>query len=204
MRIVLALAALAPLAVAQTAMAAEERPFDGPYAGVVIGYDHVTADVSGTKTSRDGLAYGGLVGYDRDLGPAVVGAEIELDGDTTHYTGTNLAYPGDSAHIKAGRDLYVGARAGYKVAPNILLYAKGGYTNARLSGTYNDGEGDIVNAATDIGGYRLGGGIQVQYGKIGVRVEYRYSDYGDVNYGPIDTGRVARRQQIGFTALTKF
>ncbi len=202
MRIALVLAALAPLAAAQTATAAEDRTFDGPYAGVLLGYDHFTAKIDDAKESRDGFTYGGLVGYDRDFGPAVAGAEFEVDGNTTHYHDTDILNAKDSVYLKAGRDLYVGGRAGYKIAPNVLLYAKGGYTNARLSAKYNDGAGDLVRYSTNLDGYLVGGGVQVQYGRIGVRVEYRYSDYGHVYTGPFDT--TVHRQQVAFTALTKF
>ena len=93
------------------------------------------------------------------------GVEGEVTGSTAKETDAGVT-------VKAGRDLYAGVRAGYVVAPNTLLYAKGGYTNARVIG-----ETANVRVADNLDGFRLGAGVERQFGRFYGKVEYRYSNY---------------------------
>ncbi len=150
----LALTTLATPAFAQEATS----PFTGPRAEIVAGWDHAGSYGAGTS----GFAYGGAIGYDAQVSSAVIGAEAEITGSTTEEDG-----------VSAGRDLYVGARLGYVVAPSTLIYAKGGYTNARVS-IDDDGE--------NFDGYRVGGGIEHNFGRFYGKLEYRYSNYNNLDF----------------------
>jgi outer membrane immunogenic protein len=150
----LALTTLATPAFAQEATST----FTGPRAEVVAGWDHVGSNGEGAS----GFAYGGALGYDAQIGRAVIGAEAELTGSTTEEDGAS-----------AGRDLYVGGRIGFVALPNTLVYAKGGLTNARVN---VDGLGSVN---TD--GYRFGGGIERNFGRFYGKVEYRYSRYEEID-----------------------
>lgn len=151
----LAISALALATVAAPAFAQNDAaPFSGPRAEAVVGVDHVGAYGYG----ETGLSYGGVVGYDLQRNNIVVGAEAELTGSTI-----------DDSGISAGRDIYAGARVGY-AAGSTLFYAKGGYTNARAS---------FAGTGENFDGYRVGGGVEHNFGRFYGKVEYRYSRYDD-------------------------
>ena len=158
--------------------------FDGPRVGVILGYDKLqpgngpNSDIDSNRKA-DGLLYGGDVGYDKDLGRVVIGAEAELTGSTGDVSNAPrsagaLGY----GRVKQGRDIYGGVRVGYKVSPDTLVYAKGGYTNGRLDLTANNGTvttGEHFN----LDGYRVGAGVEEKIGRTTyAKIEYRYSNYG--------------------------
>ena len=66
----LASAAFATPALAQN----DDHPFTGPRAEAIAGWDHVVDD-SDYGASRDGVTYGGALGYDVQLGKVVLGVE---------------------------------------------------------------------------------------------------------------------------------
>jgi outer membrane immunogenic protein len=139
---VAAFAAAAPAAAQDTAVA-EAATFTGPRIGLNIGF--ADEDIFGTEA----FTYGAEVGYDADLGGAVLGASVELqDSNDT------------------GRDLGVSARLGAKVGSSGLIYATGGYTNLKVF----DG--------LKLDGYRVGVGGELALGGTAfVKLEQRYSNY---------------------------
>lgn len=171
-------------ALAQTA-ADEGSTFTGPRVEAILGYDinkagsSVDDDVNEDNNhTTKGLLYGVGVGYDVDLGGAVIGAEAELT-DSTAKTGfDNGQFAGFGiGNVKANRDIYVGARVGAKVSPKVLLYAKGGYTNAKFDVRSSDGT-TTFRDDLDADGYRLGAGAEYAFSKnTFAKVEYRYSNY---------------------------
>jgi outer membrane immunogenic protein len=202
---VVRIALLATAALAATpALAQDESTFTGFYAGAIVGYDHVTITDGADSESKDGVVYGALLGYDYDLGSTVIGAEAEITGSSVKQTAEDLIVVGDDASIKAGRDLYVGLRVGFKATPRTLVYLKGGYTNARVSVQYDDHTGFAFNAADNLDGYRIGGGVEYSFGRIAVRGEYRYSGYGDYHYAGLNTDLSANRHQAVVTLVGKF
>lgn len=189
------LAALATPAMAQDSAS----NFDGFRIGVTGGYDAVQAgssvdsdnDIENNDQSMDGLVYGVNLGYDFDLGNAVVGLEGEYT-DSTAKTGFNNGdFEGFGfGQVDAGRDLYIGARVGAKVAPDLLLYAKGGYTNAKLNILDSDGTRE-TERDFKLDGWRAGAGVEYALNRnTFVNVEYRYSNYqnGKVEFGNGTTG----------------
>lgn len=163
----------------------EGSTFTGPRVEAILGYDinkagsSVDDDVNEDNNhTTKGLLYGVGVGYDVDLGGAVIGAEAELT-DSTAKTGfDNGQFAGFGiGNVKANRDIYVGARVGAKVSPNVLLYAKGGYTNAKFDVRSSDGT-TTFRDDLDADGYRLGAGAEYAFSKnTFAKVEYRYSNY---------------------------
>lgn len=170
-----ALAAFAPAA----AMAQDAGSWTGAHADVVAGWDQVKVQdgiAPGVDYSKDGVVYGGGLGYDYDTGSVVLGLDAELTGSTTKDCDTTLG-----VCLKAGRDIYAGGRVGVAVgdARDTLLYFKGGYTNARSTAETTVG-GSTVSASTDEDGYRVGAGVEHKFSDtMTAKVEYRYSDYGD-------------------------
>ena len=78
------------------------------------------------------------------------------------------------------------------MTPGIAAYGKIGYTS--LSTTAFTSSGSLEELKENAGGFRFGGGLQVQLpGPLEVRVEYRRSSYKDLNngtYGDATTNQV--------------
>ncbi|MFM9978410.1 MAG: outer membrane protein [Sphingomonadaceae bacterium] len=179
------LGALLASTVAVPAMAQESAPFTGPYVNGIIGYDTVKGGEDDLDDSRDGVLYGGQLGYDFQLGGAIAGIEAELSDSSTRARASDVTDGiTTNASLAADRDLYIGARIGFAVAPSTMLYAKGGYTNARFKFDFNDGT-TAFNEGLTADGYRLGAGIEQKLNLFGpsgfVKAEYRYSNYKNLD-----------------------
>jgi outer membrane immunogenic protein len=96
----LILAALAASAAATPAFA-QDATFTGPRAEAIVGWDHV-GDDSISNGSRDGVVYGGQLGYDYQAGKAVFGLEGEVTGSTTKDTANGVLVAGDRLRVSAG------------------------------------------------------------------------------------------------------
>jgi outer membrane immunogenic protein len=161
-------------------------PFTGPRVGAIVGYDSIGAgseadtDNDENDQSVEGLLYGVEVGFDADVGGAVVGVEAELTDSTGKYE-VNSSDPEffGFGRIATDRDIYIGARAGILATPNTLVYAKGGYTNARLNVLGTDGETEF-DENYKLDGWRLGAGVEQSFGNnTYAKLEYRYSNYDE-------------------------
>ncbi len=165
-------------ALAATPAAAQEAP---PFSGVrvegIVGYD--TTDVDGENS--DGVVYGVGVGYDFQVGGAVLGIEAEASDSTVDECFTDIDLVGDELCVQSGRDLYVGGRAGAVVGRSVLVYGKAGYTNGRVALAYQDGTSGTAldfEQGENLDGVRLGGGVEMAIGSNSfAKVEYRYSNY---------------------------
>lgn len=180
MRIV-ATALLASVALATPALAqdaAAPGPFTGAHVEVTTGVDRVR----GGGTGETGLTYGISGGYDiQTASGALFGIEAEAADSTAKDCDNAVLVAGDRACFKAKRDLSVGGRAGF-VSGNTLIYGKAGYTNARIGASYEDGTAATAadfNAARNLDGVRVGGGLETNVGNFLVKAEYRYSNYED-------------------------
>jgi outer membrane immunogenic protein len=182
MKKIVAMAAFAAFiatpAFAQDDAGTGKTPFNGPFVGGVLGYDNARGSVpGGPSTTRDGLLYGGTLGYDANIHGAVIGVEGEYTDSDTKYNAANVLTAGDGLSLHTDRDLYAGARLGGQVSKNLMLYAKGGYTNQRVEQFYTSG-GATTETGRDLDGYRLGAGAETTYHGLTGRLEYRYSNYG--------------------------
>lgn len=182
-----AFAAFAPAA----AMAQDAGSWSGAHVDAIAGWDQIKIKdgiAPGVDYKKDGVVYGGGLGYDYDTGSVVLGADAELTGSTAKdcQTVTTTTYC-----LRAGRDIYAGARVGVAVgdARDTLLYFKGGYTNARFSATQTTGT-TVVSTSTDEDGFRVGAGAEHKFSdSLSAKVEYRYSDYGNgVNRNQVVAG----------------
>lgn len=171
-RIGFALLTAAAIAAPAMAQSADTTNFNGAYIGGQLGWQQdrqslTTSSVPPTtvRAKGDGLAYGGQLGYDFNLGSAVVGIETSLTG----RTGTNR-FP--TFDLEPGRTINVTARAGFLVSPDGLLYARGGYSNARFAITNGPSE--------NRDGYTVGAGYEHMLSRnVSARLEYNYGDYGN-------------------------
>ena len=186
----LILVALAASAAATPAFA-QDATFTGPRAEAIVGWDHVSDD-SISNGSRDGVVYGGQLGYDYQAGKAVFGVEGEVTGATTKDEAFGVLAAGDRLKVSAGRDLYVGGRIGFVAGSRALIYAKGGYTNARFNTEYNADANSAIKEHDTVDGWRLGAGAEVKLNdKVYLKGEYRYSKYDSDSSG-VD----AKRHQV--------
>ncbi|MCW2403623.1 outer membrane immunogenic protein [Sphingobium sp. B1D7B] len=200
----LAVLASAAAVIVATPAAAQEGPtFSGLSLAVLGGYDSVRLSDGVDNGSSDDFAYGVSLGYNADLGSAVVGVEVEAADSEVKESVTDQFVTGDELSLSAARDLYVGVRAGAKLAPNALIYAKAGYTNARLKVSYTDGV-DSISDGDNLDGYRLGAGVEYSFGRFGIRGEYRFSDYGKLKFDDVDTGISMQRHQVMVGLVGKF
>ena len=183
--IALLLAAGSAVAFTVPAAAQDDPDFTGPRVEALVGYDSVrpgsTVDIDNADDidqSIDDITYGFGLGYDFDMGSAVLGVEGEYmrseaktDFDTTGFAATGIR------NIDAGRDLYIGARAGLKVTPRTLAYVKAGYTNATMDVLATDNTTD-VETDLNLDGWRAGAGVEHKItDTVFLKGEYRYSQY---------------------------
>lgn len=198
-----ALLASGAVIVGGPAHAQELSPFTGLRVEALVGYDKLRngSDVDiddeddDIDESIDGFLYGIGAGYDFDLGSVVVGIEGELTDSTGNEDADQALNAPFGYRASVGRDLYVGARIGMQATPRTLVYLKGGYTNTKVDAAIDDFDDDDdvdFTADTDqtVDGYRIGAGVEhlLEPGMLGfgsstyVKLEYRYSNYSDLNF----------------------
>lgn len=195
MRKFIVTALLAGTIAAPAAAQAVDPVFTGPRVGVIAGYGQLGTgedpergtenDGSGDQ-SIEGLTYGVDGGFDFSIGGLVAGVEGEFSESTgKQETGESIAVP-FSSRIETGRDLYVGGRLGVLASPRTLVYGKAGYTNTSIESAFEDAD-ERLEFDTNIDGYRLGAGVEHLFGnKLYGKVEYRYSNYGKLDFSDDD------------------
>lgn len=190
---------------ATPALAQDESSFSGAYVGGYVGYDHVVLkdNASNTSGGKDGVAFGAIAGYDVDLGSAVVGIEGEVGDSSVNQTATDLIVVGDSGKLSSNLDLYAGGRVGFRAGSNVLIYAKGGYASTRVKLDYTSGA-TTTSGSDTLSGFRVGAGMQYNMNRVGLRLEYRYTNYGDYSYQGVNTGLSANRHQVVVALVGRF
>jgi outer membrane immunogenic protein len=196
---ILALAAIAAGLAATPALAQAGAP-GGFSIGAVGGYEGIdveAADGSASATA-DSAVYGITAGYDVSLGGVFVGVEGELS-----TSGSSTAFPDSFAGARDGLEAngqyYIGARAGVALTPGIAAYGKLGYTS--LETTAFTSAGSLDELKDNAGGFRFGGGLQVQLpGPLEGRIEYRRSQYNDLDdpFGDATTDQVVAGLGVRF------
>jgi opacity protein-like surface antigen len=160
-------------------------------------HDFVPDDNSGSFTT--GFRVSTYAGYDWIIAPRwLAGIEGDVGYSTNNKTagipGVSSA-PGDSLSMQENWDASLRARLGYLVAPQVLLYGTAGATWQHFSATvmctsatpFPCGRfGPVApmtatTSATPIG-WTIGAGLEYALtGRLKLRGEYRYADYGTVN-----------------------
>lgn len=201
-KIVLALAV--STALATPAMAQDSTANVGSFwVSGLAGIDSVRGEADGEGGSEEGVVFGISAGYDVDSATAFGGVEVEATESTVSVGEEDIFDDGDEFSISVARDLYVGLRAGARVG-NGKVYVKGGYTNLQLNANYDDGSTDET-VGDDMDGYRVGVGGEFGLGtNLAVRIEYRYSDYGELEFEDEATGASFSRHQGIVGLVAKF
>jgi outer membrane immunogenic protein len=184
-------------AMATPALAQEQSSFSGFRVEGLVGYDRVssgerndgvdTSDNEGDE-SIEGVGYGLGVGFDFDLGGVVAGVEGEYM-ESSADAESDESIDGFRSRIGVGRDLYVGGRLGFAASPSTLLYVKAGYTNTGVEAAFDDNV-NVLDFEREIDGWRVGAGAEFRFGTNAYgKIEYRYSNYGDLEFDDTDFER---------------
>ena len=175
--------------------------FSGPRVEARLAFESVKATINTGNPLDTGdeqaIAYGGEVGYDLQLGPAVVGAYAGLEG--SNLRSCEEVFGNDEGCLNQGRNLYVGARVGFPLAPRVMIYAKGGLSNGSVDIDYHGSAGGAPDfqASESFSGYHIGAGAEVALisGLYG-RFEYVHADYGEFRFDPQTFGELTRGQAM--------
>jgi outer membrane immunogenic protein len=158
------------------------QKWSGLYIGAHLGagwnetkWDQVSLTAEGVKFNGNGVAAGGQVGYQKQFGQFVVGAELAYTGLNGKGNTISVASP---TVVYGGRatDLFtVSGRLGI-VASQFLIYAKGGYANAQLK---SEGSAPLVPDAFEqshrANGYVVGAGLEYLWNRnIVLGLEYNH------------------------------
>jgi outer membrane immunogenic protein len=147
-----------------------------------------------------GIRFGGYVGYNQQIGNAVLG--VEADFGTASSRQSMFGIPGADigvgdettrTSVETLGDASLHARGGILVAPNVLLYGTGGVAFQQVKETIFCGftlvtDGCIPTAVTStfsktLIGPTAGAGIEASFwGNWLARGEYRYADFGTLNH----------------------
>ncbi|EAR50580.1 possible outer membrane protein [Oceanicola granulosus HTCC2516] len=153
------------------------RDWSGAYGGVQLGYGQTDGDVFAEE--EEGALYGGFVGYQRDFGSIVAGAELD-------YLGTDIT------NDATGTDIDSLARAKLRVgydAGNFLPYATGGYAMANTSG----------GLEADADGYFYGVGADYMVtDRIAVGGEITKNEFEDFDGSGDDFGMTTASARVSF------
>jgi outer membrane immunogenic protein len=184
----LAPSALAGLAIASAALllplsaAAAQDPEPAPAAKPDIAPQglriELLAGLDDSSFGRQGLLYGGRIGYDLRVARRF---SLGLDAELTDVTTKQDIQPFSPIVVHDGPDAYLGARATYALSSRFSLHTAAGYTRARL-GHYELGPANsIIGVEQYYNGYRwsLGGQFRLSRHAF-VGAEYRYTNYDTV------------------------
>ncbi len=182
------------------------QDFSGFRVEGLVGYDRTDLsieDIDEAEGNTDGVFYGGAVGYDMQLGNLLIGAEGEISSSTIgdEITGAE-EYEGSiydgTVSLEDGLNWYVGGRLGTTAGAN-LFYAKAGYARTTvdldIDGTVDD---TPVSEQADfnLSGVRLGLGYERSFGLAYGKIEYRYTNYSDVD-GEYDGDTIDLESEFG-------
>ncbi|UDL91427.1 porin family protein [Mesorhizobium sp. PAMC28654] len=164
----------APAPIAQLPVAS----WAGPYVGLSVGYGfagHADQKDVPNDIGTKGFVGGVFGGYQWQQDNFVYGAEADIG-----YNGVKGSNSlGDA---KGGVEGSLRARLGYAVTPDILLYGTAG--GALKDQKVDDNLGD--SDSKTMLGWTAGVGTDIKITEnVFGRVEYRYTDFGNKDFGPI-------------------
>jgi outer membrane immunogenic protein len=170
------------------AMMAPAYSWTGLYIGAFGGYgwgDHDRVNTNNFANSYDssGGLFGGVLGYNWQVGSWVLGAEGDIawagiKGDDNWVGGSN-----DETKFK-----WIGTirgRVGYAFADRWLVYGTGGAAFADIEHTNYDAVND--SASWTKAGWTIGAGLEWAFaGNWSARIDYRYYDFGSYTRTPVN------------------
>ena len=171
--------------------------WDGPYAGVTVGYgfNGTTTPITGDIDDNDGFVGGVFGGYNFQQDLIVYG----IEGDIGYG---NIKGDNGITETESGFEGSIRGRLGVAVTDDVLLYATAGGAGERLK--VSD---PVGSESKGVFGWTAGGGVDVKITpQVFGRVEYRYTDFGsaDFNTGSGPQSVDAKENRITFGVGMKF
>lgn len=176
-------AAVLGLVLSPTAAQAQsnDEHFNGVSVGVQAGWEDrkidatVLPDTFNTTLDgkRDGVTYGGYVGYDHQFENFVLGVEAGFSPDGRTL---NAAVPGGSIELDSKWSADVSVRAGVVVSPRLLAYGRVGYAlnRYRINGFTTGNSTPVASESETADGIMFGGGVEyAATDGFSLRAEYR-------------------------------
>jgi outer membrane immunogenic protein len=189
---ILAAAGLSGFAQSAPALGADALGFAGPHVEVLAGYD------STELPNDDGSEpmYALEAGYDRAMGPWLIGAAFSVGRSNADKTVEDVWAPNDRLRVRYGTDVYAGLRFGRALSKRLLPYARAGLALTEMRSEYSEGPiSDVPDQAPELTsprkferpgtllGFWVGGGFEYRIGKNAFALaEYRYSNFHDGLY----------------------
>lgn len=179
---------------------ADGNKFDGPYAGIHIGYDTSYANGvdylseaptvwSFSNSSLGSTVFGGFVGFNKVLtNNVLVGIEADYEFQNADKVSSEFedGVPRSdySVKSKASDAASIRAKLGYVFNEDrTLVYLTAGYALEKLENTYIDASEDVVATNTSSNWYKgwtVGaGGEHFVYDNLAIKAEFRYTDGGN-------------------------
>ncbi|MEO1719139.1 MAG: outer membrane beta-barrel protein [Pseudomonadota bacterium] len=171
-------------------------PWSGLYVGVQGGwlgseadwtFDNVAQSPTPNPLDFDSGLFGGILGYQHQFGPVVIGIEGTFSGtigDEGSATCPNAAF---TCTADVNSIATVGGRFGFAFGTTAMLYFTGGYANADVS--TNTTNGVLVDPVSErVDGHYLGGGLEfMTFRNLVFGIEYRHYDFdtADLNSGRV-------------------
>ncbi|MGI9414242.1 MAG: outer membrane protein [Hyphomicrobiales bacterium] len=184
-----------------------ETTWSGVYLGGFIGGGAIVneIDVGGLNfdgVGGEGFVGGGFLGVNYQVGSNfVIGAQVELGvADLQTDFNTNVL-GGIDVDAAPDFNLAVSGRLGYLADPDTLLYVIGGYSYAEYEVDISIGGGS-ADFDEKYNGFHVGGGIETRLTEsLTARVEYRYTQYGDEDWGTGGVIDVEPSSHVGTVGL---
>jgi len=169
----------------------ETADWTGPYVGAFIGGGAAVndLDVLGGLLEFDGVGGegfvgGGFAGFNYQVGPSfVVGVQAEIGVADLQTDISTPILGGISLEAAPDFNVALSGRFGWLADPETLLYIIGGYSYAEYETEINFGAGS-VKFDEEYDGFHVGAGIEARItDSLTARVEYRYTKYGEEDWG---------------------
>ncbi|VWX46869.1 outer membrane protein [Novosphingobium sp. 9U] len=149
----------------------------------------------GCRGDKDGLEYGGRIGYDRRMNNFVLGGLIEGSKNESIDRATGFSTTPASYTVERKLDYSVAARlrAGYTPGGGALFYVTGGASLAKINHRFLTTNGlnsfdENRDGKTRFGWQAGGGGEIMVTNNVSLGVEYLYNRYKDNKYN-VSVGR---------------
>ena len=171
---------------------AQALPFEfkGFYAGAHAGYVDAEADFSGGGDLSDNGLMGGLqAGYNFLNGNFIWGVEVDISLTSAAPDGACPGGLGLICEVDIGPMVTLRPRVGY-ARDNYLLYLTGGVAGAEIDvDATTAGGASAGNTDGGAFGWTAGAGLEYLMGDIvGVKLEYRYLQFGDFDDITVPSG----------------
>lgn len=141
---------------------------------------------NGCKSDKDGVEYGGRIGYDYRMNNFVLGGLVEATKNEARDATSGFSTTPASYTLQRDLDYNVSARlrAGYTPGGGMLFYVTGGGSMAKINHSFFTTNGansfDQVRDNKRIWGWQAGGGGELMVtNNVSLGVEYLYNRYSD-------------------------